>query len=54
MKMSERNKKFTITIKSGEEPGKGMYICNNCGKAVVLYDNDTLPPCPKCGCIYYH
>jgi len=34
---------------TGEKPGKGTYICNNCGQAVVLdEDTDTLPPCPSC------
>ena len=36
--------------KTGEKPGKGTYICNNCGQKVVLDgDSDTLPPCPSCG-----
>ncbi len=34
---------------TGEKPGKGTYICKNCGQKVVLNDNsDALPPCPKC------
>ena len=34
---------------TGEKPGKGVYVCKNCGKRVVLDDStDTLPPCPKC------
>lgn len=34
---------------TGEKPGKGTYICTNCGQRVVLDDNtDTLPPCPNC------
>ena len=34
---------------TGEKPGAGAYICNNCGQIVVLDDDaDTLPPCPKC------
>jgi len=35
--------------RTGEKPGKGTYICRNCGQKVILDDNtDTLPPCPKC------
>lgn len=38
----------------GEEPGKGIYTCLNCGQTVTLDDDtDKLPPCPKCeGCDY--
>ena len=35
--------------KTGEKPGKGNYICTNCGQNVHLDDaTDTLPPCPRC------
>lgn len=35
--------------RTGEKPGKGTYVCINCGTIVVLDDNtDKLPPCPKC------
>ena len=35
--------------KTGEKPGKGKYICTNCGQVVILDNNmDTLPPCPRC------
>lgn len=34
---------------TGEKPGKGTYVCKNCGQKVVLDDNtDTLPPYSKC------
>ena len=34
---------------TGEKPGKGIYICTNCGETVRLDDNsDRLPPCPRC------
>ena len=33
----------------GEKPGKGRYVCLNCGEDLYLDDNtDTLPPCAKC------
>lgn len=36
--------------KTGEKPGKGLYICSSCGQKVRLDDNtDKLPPCPRCG-----
>ena len=36
--------------KTGEKPGKGTYVCTNCGKKVTLDDkSDKLPPCPRCG-----
>ncbi len=35
--------------KTGEQPGKGKYICTNCGQTVNLdEDTDKLPPCPSC------
>jgi DNA-directed RNA polymerase subunit RPC12/RpoP len=38
-----------MSYSTGEKPGKGTYVCTNCGQTVVLDDNtDTLPPCPKC------
>ena len=34
---------------TGGKPGKGTYVCKNCGQSVVLDDDtDTLPPCPNC------
>lgn len=34
---------------SGEQPGKGKYMCTLCGTMVKLDDDeDTLPPCPSC------
>jgi len=34
---------------TGEKPGKGTYVCKNCGQTVTLDDDtDTLPPCPRC------
>ena len=43
-----------MIYKTGEKPGKGEYICTNCGQVVVLDDNtDTLPPCPKCSGVTY-
>lgn len=34
---------------TGEKPGKGVYICTNCGKIIVLdSDDDKLPPCSNC------
>jgi len=34
---------------TGEKPGKGRYVCINCGQVVILdNDDDVLPPCPKC------
>lgn len=34
---------------TGEKPGKGRYMCNNCFKVLTLDDDtDTLPPCPTC------
>lgn len=34
---------------TGEKPGKGTYVCVNCGQTVTLDDDtDTLPPCPRC------
>lgn len=36
-------------VKTGEKPGKGLYLCITCGQSVRLDDDtDTMPPCPKC------
>lgn len=36
--------------KTGEKPGKGTYQCLFDAQLVVLDDDDdTLPPCPRCG-----
>lgn len=43
---NERDSQMSTT---GEKPGKGTYICRNCGNSVTLDDaTDTLPPCGKC------
>ena len=35
--------------RTGEKPGKGVYICAKCKQIVNLDDDtDTMPPCPKC------
>lgn len=35
---------------SGDNPGKGRYICANCSKPLYLEDNlDILPICTECG-----
>lgn len=35
--------------RTGEEPGRGLYICTRCGQTVRLDDDgDRLPPCPDC------
>ena len=35
---------------SGDNSGKGRYICTNCGKPLYLEDIfDILPLCPECG-----
>ncbi len=34
---------------TGEKPGAGTYVCNNCGAPKVLdNDLDTLPPSTLC------
>ncbi|UCH87925.1 MAG: hypothetical protein JSV49_06550 [Thermoplasmata archaeon] len=39
----------------GEEPGKGMYMCDHCGTGITLEnDGDKLTPCPKCGKCEYN
>jgi len=33
-------------FKTGQKPGKGHYVCTNCGEDLVLDDDtDRLPPC---------
>ena len=35
----------------GEKPGKGTYVCQQCGSWTVTLDDDDdrLPPCGNCG-----
>lgn len=37
-------------IHTGDHPGEGIYICNECGTSIKL-ETDTvkMPECPKCG-----
>ena len=35
-------------IKTGEKPGRGCYVCTNCGQEVDLGARDKMPPCPRC------
>lgn len=38
-----------MTYKCREKPGKGTYVCKNCGATKVFDDTtDTLAPCSKC------
>ena len=39
---------------SGDQAGKGRYVCAKCGKPLYLEDNlDVLPLCPECGNQHY-
>ncbi|MGE5479772.1 MAG: zinc ribbon-containing protein [Chloroflexota bacterium] len=34
---------------TGEKPGRGTYVCEECQSTVEIHDNNSqLPPCPKC------
>lgn len=36
-------------LKTGEEPGKGSYLCKNCSVVVeIVQENGKLPNCPCC------
>ncbi len=38
-----------LVLSSGDRPGKGIYICQQCRHAVRLdHDSDDLPACPLC------
>jgi DNA-directed RNA polymerase subunit RPC12/RpoP len=40
--------------RTGKQPGKGTYICELCGKKIILdNDNDTLPTCPNCSHTFF-
>ena len=30
------------------KPGKGNYVCTNCGFSLKLGMEDKMPPCPNC------
>lgn len=48
--MEKDIKEMIKLAKSGEKPGKSVYVCKLCGKMIVIRDKDeTLPPCPGCG-----
>ncbi len=38
-------------VHTGECPGKGIYICADCGVSIKLETDTTeMPECPECGC----
>ena len=37
-----------MIYKVSERPGQGRYVFLNCGESVLIYDDDTLPPCVIC------
>lgn len=39
----------SLIFKTGDEPGKGLYSCTNCGTDITLTDGNKIPPCPRCG-----
>lgn len=44
---NEGEKRMSTT---GDKPGAGVYVCDNCGQIISLDNNtDKLPPCPACG-----
>lgn len=48
LQATKKERRRTVST-TGEKPGKGIYICVQCGQRVVLDDDtDTLPPCPRC------
>lgn len=48
----EEGEQPTMAYDIGEKPGKGIYCCSKCDWKVTLDDDDdTLPPCGKCGFI---
>lgn len=39
---------------AGEKPGKGTYICIECGHRIILdHDEEMLPTCPQCHAFTY-
>ena len=36
------------TVKTGQSPGQGVYVCTNCQQQVAIGDYDLLPKCPRC------
>ncbi len=38
-----------MSLKCGQKPGAGRYVCVNCGEDLFLdQDTDKLPPCAEC------
>jgi ribosomal protein S27AE len=38
-----------MSLKCGQKPGTGRYVCVNCGEDLFLDEvTDKLPPCAKC------
>ena len=43
------------TAKAGEKPGRGRYICIDCGREIRLDSTDAdLVQCPTCACEMYN
>ncbi len=38
----------TQQYSTGQKPGKGNYVCTNCGFNLKLGMDDKMPPCPNC------
>ena len=39
----------------GDKPGKGIFLCSKCGKAIVIENpNQTLPFCTLCDGIEFY
>ncbi len=34
--------------RSGSLPGRGTYLCLDCGAHLALHEDEPLPPCPRC------
>lgn len=38
-----------VTVKCGDQPGPGRYVCKKCGKSIRLESADEkIYPCPVC------
>lgn len=38
-----------MSIKCGDKPGEGRYVCKKCGKSITLKSKDeAIYPCPLC------
>jgi len=43
-----KNRTAYMSIKCGDKPGEGRYVCKKCGKSITIAKDEAIYPCPIC------